>query len=195
MTVIIALKHKGINYIAADRRITAGPDLICDDAIKILQHNDCLIWLAWDVLVDWLIKKILADNKTLKCDSPNNIMALYLALRTAMKDHWMLEIWESPMFQWLFVTDKHIYHLDYDGAIIEFKDYACIWCWTDYAIWILHDKKIVNPEKDLKDIIKSVSKYSVWVWANSIVKVAITPKVLKAIKKAIPIKKLKKKSK
>jgi ATP-dependent protease HslVU (ClpYQ) peptidase subunit len=192
MTVIIALKHKGVNYIAADRRITAWPDLITDNATKIIKHNECLIWLAWDCSVDAIIQYILSANKTLHIKSIDDITRIYLKLRLELKEHGILEIWQDPMFQAIFVTDKHIRTLDFDGSIIEHKDRCSVWCGTDFAKGMLHNTKITNPEKDLKEMIKHISKYSVGVWPTSIVKVAIPfKKIVKILKKTKQTKKIK----
>jgi hypothetical protein len=48
---------------------------------------------------------------------------------------------------------------------------------------------ITKPEKDLKYIIKKVSECSIGVSPSSIIKIALPPKVTKAIKKTIKKKK------
>lgn len=192
MTVVIALKYKDINYIAADCRTAAWYDLINDNTDKILKHNWCLIWLAWGVAEERLFSKVLRENRDIKIDNPDIITDLYLRMRMFMKEYWLWNIGEAPAIEWLFVTDKKIWQLRPDGSILEHKVSWSIWCWWDYAKWLLDKKDIKNPTKDLKDIIKAVSKYSIWVSSNAIVKIALPPKIINTIKKTI--KKQKKKT-
>jgi ATP-dependent protease HslVU (ClpYQ) peptidase subunit len=193
MTVIIALRHSGINYIAADRRTSAWYDLVNDSTDKIFKHNWCLIGMAGGVKEEWLFRKALAEAKTLKIDSEAVILDIYLRVRTFMKDYALWDLWEDPEVEALFVTNKHIRKLRSDGSIVEHKDYACVWCGTDYAKGILSNTKITKPEQDLKTVIKLVSKHTIGVSPNSTVKVAMWPTL---IKKILKIKKeLKKKKK
>lgn len=195
MTVIIALKHNGINYIAADCRTSAWYDLVNDTTDKILNHNWCLIGLAWDVSIEWIIKRILNDNKKLIINNENCITDIYLKIRQIAKEHNLLEVWEYPGVEWLFVTDKHIRELYSDWAVIEHEHSGVIWCGAPLATGIMEWMNIINPETELQDIIKKVSKYSVWVSSNSIVKIATPIAVIKKLLKKKPIKKTKPKQK
>lgn len=193
MTVIIALRHNGINYIAADRRTSAWYDLVNDSTDKIFKHNWCLIGMAGGVKEEWLFRKALLWDKKFVINCDADILDLYLKVRTFMKEYQLGDIWEDPEVEALFVTDKHIRKLRPDGSIIEHKDYACVWCGEDYAKGILSNTQIKSPEKDLKSIIKLVSKHTIGVSPNSIVKIAMWPAIIKKILKAK--KELKKKKK
>ncbi len=183
MTVIIWLKHEWQNYIAADCRISSWHEIISDKADKIVKHNNCFIWMSWWVAEEWIFKKILSDNQDLIINSEETITELYLKLRAVSKEYSLLDVWENPYINLVFVNESKMRKLYENWAVIEFWNHCCAWCWEDYAVWMLENTKITNPEQDLKDIIKKVSKYSSWVSPNSIVKMPLSTKVVKAIKK------------
>lgn len=183
MTVIIWLKHEWQNYIAADCRVVAWHNLTSDNVDKIHNHNNCLIWFAWWIAECWVFKKILSENKDIKINNEGDILDFYLKLRQIMKEHSMLDTWEYPSIAAIFITEKNIYELWAEGSVVIHKDKCCIGSWDEIATWILDWYKITSPEKDLKEIIKKVSKYSLGVSPNSIVKMPLSSKVIKAIRK------------
>lgn len=193
MTVIIWLKHNKKNYLAADCRATAWYSLVQDNTNKIIAHNNCLIWAAWWVIESGLLKKVLSQNKDLKIESELDIIDIYLMLRTVCKDHNLLEMWDEPCIECIFVTDKHIWKLYSDGWVLEFDDYCACGCWEDFALWLLQLTTIKNPEKDLKNIVKTVSKLSLWVWPNVTIKVAVSDNDIQKIIKKVTTTKPKKK--